>query len=76
MGGNYFGTTPYHGRFDGFPGSIITSEGKILPGHELGLNFTQKAVTSLDLVKIGEEKYLMVTYNNRKPSFYKLLSHE
>ncbi len=70
--GNYFGVTPYHGRFDGLAGNIITVDGKIMEGSELGINFTQKAVRHLDIINIKDSRYLMVTFNNRKPEFYKI----
>ena len=71
VGGNYFGVTPYHGRFDGSAGNILTERGTILEGNELGLNFTQKAVRSLDIINFQGVPYLMVTLNNDKPQFYK-----
>jgi hypothetical protein len=70
--GNYFGTTPYHGRFDGLAGNIITKKGEILEGNEIGLNFTQKSVRNLNLIEINNSRYLMVTFNNDKPAFYKI----
>lgn len=72
IGGNYFGVTPYHGRFDASAGNILTDKGTILEGYELGLNFTQKAVTSLNLIQIQGKTFLMVTLNNDKPQFYKI----
>ncbi|PKD20932.1 hypothetical protein APR41_12920 [Salegentibacter salinarum] len=72
VGGNYFGVTPYHGRFDALAGNMITQNGKILEGFELGLNFTKKSVRSLDLINFKGVVYLMVSLNNSKPKFYKL----
>ncbi|MBZ9630183.1 VCBS repeat-containing protein [Salegentibacter sp. LM13S] len=72
VAGNYFGVTPYHGRFDALAGNIITQNGKILEGVELGLNLTQKSVRSLDIVTFKGIDYLMVGINNGKPEFYKL----
>ncbi|SHM41362.1 Repeat domain-containing protein [Cyclobacterium lianum] len=71
-GGNYFGVSPYHGRFGSLSGNIITAEGKLLDGDQLGLNFTQKAVRSLDIVNFGDEDYLLVTINNEKPEVFRL----
>jgi hypothetical protein len=71
VGGNYFGVNPYHGRLGSLSGNIITSNGDILEGHQLGLNFTQKAVRSLNIVSFQKSPYLMVTLNNDKPQFYK-----
>ena len=73
VAGNYFGVTPYHGRFDGLAGNIITGEGKILEGAQLGLNFTQQAVRHLNTIELDGTNYLMVTPNNGKPQFYKIL---
>lgn len=72
VGGNYFGTTPYHGRFDGLAGNLIIDHQNILEGNEIGLNFTQKAVVSLDLLIFHGYNYLVVTFNNDKPAIYKV----
>ncbi|WP_235114741.1 FG-GAP repeat domain-containing protein [Cyclobacterium qasimii] len=71
-GGNYFGVSPYHGRLGSLSGNVITSEGTILEGNQLGLNFSQKAVRGLDIINVKGTSYVMVTYNNEKPDFYKL----
>ncbi len=75
-GGNYFGLTPYHGRFDAFPGAIITSNGQIKSGGETGLNFTQKEVRAMNLVNFRGQNYLMVNFNDKAPSFYKINSQK
>ncbi|MGY5849750.1 VCBS repeat-containing protein [Salegentibacter sp. F14] len=72
VAGNYFGLSPYHGRFDALAGNIITGQGEILDGDQLGLDLTQKAVTSLDLLEFNGKKYLLVTLNNEKPIFYEI----
>ena len=72
VAGNYFGITPYHGRFDALAGNIITQNGEVLEGVELGLNLTQKSVRSLDLINFKGKDYLMLSLNNGKPQFYKL----
>ncbi|PRX51939.1 VCBS repeat-containing protein [Salegentibacter salegens] len=72
VAGNYFGITPYHGRFDGMAGNMITQNGEILESVELGINLTQKSVRSLDLINFKGIDYLMVSLNNGKPEFYKL----
>lgn len=51
---------------------MITAEGEILEGVQLGLDFTQKAVSSLDILTIDGIRHLLVTYNNEKPEIYKL----
>jgi hypothetical protein len=72
VAGNYFGVTPYHGRFDALAGNIITQNGEILEGVEIGLNLTQKSVRSMDIVTFNGIDYLMLSLNNGKPEFYKL----
>ncbi|WP_057937542.1 VCBS repeat-containing protein [Algoriphagus resistens] len=72
VGGNYFGVTPYHGRFGSLSGNILTSEGKILEGNNLGLSFTQKSVRGLDIVNFQGSPYLLVTYNNEEHEVYQL----
>jgi hypothetical protein len=74
VGGNYFGVSPYHGRFGSLSGNIITSEGEIVEGDRLGLNFTQKAVRGLDIVNFQGIPYLLVTFNDEKAEVYKLRS--
>ena len=71
-GGNYFGVSPYHGRLGSLSGNTITSEGKIIEGNQLGLNFSQKAVRGLDIINFNGTHYVLVTFNNDKPDFYKL----
>lgn len=71
-GGNYFGVSPYHGRLGSLTGNIITSGGTILEGSRLGLNFSQKAVRSLDIIHLGSKPYVLVTFNNEKTEVYKL----
>ncbi|MEX2594374.1 MAG: VCBS repeat-containing protein [Anditalea sp.] len=70
-GGNYFGVTPFHGRFGSLSGNIINSGGETIDGNRLGLNFTQKAVRSLDIINFQGSPYLLVTFNNDKPDVYK-----
>ncbi|TDN83051.1 VCBS repeat protein [Salegentibacter sp. 24] len=72
VAGNYFGVTPYHGRFDALAGNIITNNGSILKGVDLGLNLTQKSIRSLDIIDFNGINYLMVSLNNGKPEFYKI----
>ncbi|MFO7823816.1 MAG: VCBS repeat-containing protein [Cyclobacterium sp.] len=71
-GGNYFGVSPYHGRFGSFSGNLITSGGSVLEGNQLGLNFTQKAVRSLDILSFNGDHYILVTINNEKAEVYKI----
>ena len=72
VAGNYFGITPYHGRFDALAGNIITQNAKVIEGVKLGLNLTQKSVKNLELIKFKGEEYLILSQNNGKPQIYKL----
>ncbi len=76
MGGNYFGVKPYHGRFDSFAGAILTQGGKIIQAPELGINFAQKQVSGLNIIKINQADYLLVTYNNRETELYDLVKFD
>jgi hypothetical protein len=73
VSGNYFGVTPYHGRFDSFPGALIFSRDSIVLGNKLGLEFNQKAVKKLNIIKILDKPYVLVTINNDKAQVYKLI---
>jgi len=72
VSGNYFGVTPYHGRFDSFPGALIVSRDSIVLGNKLGLEFNQKAVKKLNIIKILDKPYVLATINNDKAQVYKL----
>src|SRR5690606_28958450 len=74
VGGNYFGVSPYHGRFGSLAGNIITSEGEILEGDHLGVDFTQKSVRSLNIVNFQGVPYLLVTFNDEKAEVFRLRS--
>lgn len=68
--GNYFGVTPYNGRFDGFDGALIKDENTILYGSQIGLDFMQKAIRDLNVITVGQKKYLLVTVNNDEVQLY------
>tara|TARA_R110002020_G_scaffold296658_1_gene512306 strand:+ start:95266 stop:98532 length:3267 start_codon:yes stop_codon:yes gene_type:complete len=72
IGGNYFGITPYHGKFDSFAGAIMTNSGEILDANTIGLNFAQKAVKNLSIIKILQQPSLLATFNNDSAELYKL----
>ena len=72
LGGNYFGTIPYHGKFDQLAGIMLQSVDTFIEAKDLGINFTQKAVINLNILHLENKEYLLVTYNNRKPEVYKL----
>jgi hypothetical protein len=64
---------PYHGHFDSFAGAILTSDKKIIHASELGINFTQKQVRGLNVIKINQLEYLLVTFNNHETELYSLV---
>lgn len=70
VGGNYFGVKPYHGRFDSFPGALIISENQTELTSEMGLNFSNKSVRSLDTFDMEGQKYLLVVYNDDKAEMF------
>ena len=72
MGGNYFGVTPYHGRFDSFPGALIKNDSTVILGNKIGLNFSNKAIKSLNIISFKQQPFLMVTVNNDKAQVYEL----
>ena len=70
--GNFFGVIPFHGRFDANAGNIIGKNATIIPANKLGINLTKKMVRGLNLLTIGDHKYLLVTINNDNPELYKI----
>ena len=70
--GNYFGVSPFHSRFDGFPGALIKNQKTIYLGDQIGIDLTQKAVRHLDIIKFNGKNYLLVTINNKKAEVYEL----
>jgi len=72
VGGNYFGVKPFHGRFDSFSGALIRDINEILLGHEIGLQMVQKSVRHMNTLNVGENVYLLITYNNEKADLYKI----
>ena len=70
--GNYFGTTPYHSRMDGFSGALIKNEKTILMGNKIGIDLTRKAVRHLNIINLNSKKYMLVTINNKPAEIYKL----
>ncbi len=72
MAGNYFGVTPYHGRFDGFVGAIVGKNNMRVFGNRLGVDLSKKAVITANIVNFGDKDYVMVTINNGKVEVYEL----
>ena len=71
-GGNFFGVTPYHGRFDSFPGALIEPDGSVISGNRLGLDLTQKSVRHLSIIEFKNQSYLLVTFNDEKVQVYRI----
>ncbi|SDB63236.1 Repeat domain-containing protein [Flavobacteriaceae bacterium MAR_2010_188] len=74
--GNYFGVTPYQGRFDSYLGSLIYSDKKIESADKLGLRFFNKSARHLNIIKNNEKPYLMATFNNDSLEVYKLKNYK
>jgi hypothetical protein len=72
LAGNYFGVTPYQGKFDSFMGAVIQNDGKVILASKVGVNFYGKVVKGLNIIKFDGTKYLLVTINNDKIQFYEL----
>jgi len=72
IAGNYFGVKPYHGRLDSFPGALIKSDGEIILGNQLGLDFTKKSIRHLKTIILNNQKYLLAVFNNDKAQVYKI----
>jgi hypothetical protein len=71
-GGNYFGVSPFQGRFDGFPGALIINPENIVSGNFLGLNFMGKEVKKLNILTFNNKQYLLVTINNNNAEIYEI----
>ena len=71
--GNYFGVTPFHGRFDSFPGALIIDEEQVILGNKIGLDFSLKAVKKLDIIKVNNKPYVLATINNDWAQVYQLI---
>jgi hypothetical protein len=72
-GGNYFGVTPYHGRFDSFPGALIFDENNIVLGNQIGLEFSNKAIRDLNIIELNGASYVLATVNNDSTQVYQIL---
>ncbi|MCF7568055.1 VCBS repeat-containing protein [Sabulilitoribacter arenilitoris] len=71
--GNYFGVTPFHGKFDSFPGALINTENDITLGNKIGLDFSDKAIKNLSIITLNNKPYLLTTINNDKAQVYELI---
>ncbi|WP_242156929.1 VCBS repeat-containing protein [Aestuariivivens sediminis] len=70
--GNYFGVKPYHGRFDGFLGALISDQNNIELGNTLGLDFFNKAITKLETITFNNKQYLIAVIHNDDVQIYEI----
>ena len=70
--GNYFGVKPYHGRLDSFSGALIKNENDVILANKIGLALAHKSVRSLNMIYLGKEPFLLVTYNDDEVEVYGL----
>ena len=71
--GNYFGVKPYHGRFDSFPGAMISSPDDMQLTNALGLDLTGKSIRHVNIINLKDKAYLLLTFNNDKAQVYTIL---
>ncbi len=71
--GNYFGIKPYHGRFDSFPGALISSNNNVTLANEIGLDLTGKSIRSMNILNANNNKYILLTFNNKAAEVYSIL---
>jgi hypothetical protein len=76
LAGNYFGVTPFHGRFGSFSGGFIKNDELMILSNQIGLNLFNKAVRDLNVIEFKEEPYLLVTVNNGRAEVYKISSYK
>ena len=72
MAGNYFGVSPYHGKFDALNAGLLSGKGDFLNPHNLGVDFARKAVKKLQIVNFKESPYLLATLNNDTVQVYQI----
>jgi len=70
--GNYFGVTPFHGRFDSFSGVLIKDENTTILGNKIGLDFSNKSIRHLNIINLNDKKYLLTTINNGDAEVYEI----
>jgi hypothetical protein len=70
LGGNYFGVTPYQGRFDSFSGAVIQNNGEVILSKQLGIDLSQKSVRDLNIITFKGHNYILVTINNDEIEIY------
>lgn len=72
LAGNYFGVTPFQGKFDSFSGAALQNNGKVVSSKNLGIDFSQKVVRGLNIINFKQKNYLLVTINNDKIEIYEI----
>ena len=70
LAGNYFGVTPYQGRFDSFSGAVIQNNGEVILSKQLGIDLSQKSVRDLNIITFKGHNYILVTINNDEIEIY------
>ncbi len=72
LAGNYKGVIPYHGKLGGFKGALILDSDTIVVGDELGLDFYDKVINQLGVIKINNKDYLIAVVHNGTVQFYEI----
>lgn len=72
LAGNYFGVTPFQGKFDSFSGAVLQNNGIVVQSNQLGIDFSKKAIRGLNIINFKQKKYLLVTINNDKIEIYEI----
>jgi hypothetical protein len=70
--GNYFGTKPYHGRLDSFPGALINNANNVTLANQIGLDLMGKSIRNMNIIQANNNDYLLLTFNNEAAEVYKL----
>ena len=71
--GNYFGVKPYHGRFDSFPGALISNNNNITLANKIGLDLTGKSIRNMNIIKFNNNNYILLTFNDEAAEVYQIL---
>jgi len=71
--GNYFGVKPYHGRFDSFPGALISNNNNITLANKIGLDLTGKSIRNMNIIKFNKNNYILLTFNDEAAEVYQIL---
>jgi hypothetical protein len=75
LAGNFFGVSPYNGKFDANIGYVLQQGGNVLCGIDLGINFGNKEIKHLNTIAINGKRYLLATVNNGKTLVYQILAN-